>query len=264
MEDLVLLDADGRRQATHVDLHDTLQMLRCWRRALRGDDADLLRGARPGIDPMGGEPLGATLSRPIKFRGIRVGPPIAEQPKINEEAMLQWRRVLRSSEELPPALAAAVVWDAWQQLAPEPGGGWRGSLLAALILRHRGLAPLVLLPIDTGRKTSSYSQRPTDTPAQRLVGKIGWMHAAAVRSAKQISELVLARDIMLKRLATRRSHSRLPALLDLFIARPLVSIPLAARALGCSTQAVEKMLPLLGSTPRLMTERSRFRYWRVA
>jgi len=40
-------------------------------------------------------------------------------------------------------------------------------------------------------------------------------------------------------------------------------VPLAARHLGCSAQAIEKMLPLLGSLPREVTDRARFRAWTV-
>lgn len=264
MPDLILLDADGRRRSTHVDLLDTLQMLRGWRRAVRGDASELLRKERPGEDRATVDAPSSMLRKPIKLRGIKADRPIAEQPKIDEQAMLRWRRILRLTEALTPVLAAAVVWHAWRQLAPEPGGGWRGSLLAALVLRMRGLAASFLLPIDTGRKTSTYAARPTDTLDDRLLGMVSWMHAAAVRSSKQMNSLILARDGMLVRIAERRSHSRLPALLDLFISRPLVSIPMAAKMLDCSTQAVQKMLPHLGSSPTLMTERGRFRFWRVA
>ena len=65
------------------------------------------------------------------------------------------------------------------------------------------------------------------------------------------------------KLKGRRRSSRLPGLVDLLLSRPLVSVPLAAKALKCSNQAVEAMLPLLGSIPRELTGRGRYRVWGI-
>lgn len=49
----------------------------------------------------------------------------------------------------------------------------------------------------------------------------------------------------------------------MFLSRPLVTIPMAADHLEISHQAVERLLPKLGSTPRELTGRKRFRAWAV-
>lgn len=264
MMDLVLLDGEGRREQTHPDLLDTLSMLRTWRRAVAGDAFELLRAERPGIANGTISEPSDMLRMPIKLKGLKAGPPIGEQPQTDLHALEDWRRIVRSSERLTPLLAAAVAWDVWSSLVPEPGSGWRAALLAALVLRTRGVTSSYLLPIDSGRKLTPYKYDPDQPLDERLAGVISWMHAAAVRADKQFGTLALAESQMRRRVEARRRPSRLRALMELFLSRPLVSIPLAASHLGCSTQAVAKMLPLLGSTPVLMTERKRFRAWRVA
>jgi hypothetical protein len=245
-------------------LLDTLFMLRTFRRAAAGDAFELLRSDRPGIANGAIEIPSDPLRKPIKLKGYKAGPPIGEQPQTDVAALEQWRRMVRSTEGLTPLLAAAVAWDLWSILVPEPGSGWRASLLAALVLRKRRVTENYLLPIDTGRKLTPYRYDMDQSLEERLTGIISWMHAAAVRSDKQFGTLGQAQALMRRRIVGRRRRSRLAALMDLFLSRPLVSIPLAARHLQCSTQAVEKMLPLLGSAPVLMTERKRFRAWRVA
>ena len=61
----------------------------------------------------------------------------------------------------------------------------------------------------------------------------------------------------------RRRSSRLPGLVELFLSRPLVSIPMAAKALKVSNQAVAAMLPQLGSLPRELSGRERYRVWGI-
>jgi hypothetical protein len=64
------------------------------------------------------------------------------------------------------------------------------------------------------------------------MGMIGWMRAAAERAYKEFENLTLAKAQMRSCIAHRRRSSRLGKLIELFIARPLVSIPLASKELG--------------------------------
>jgi predicted transcriptional regulator len=64
-------------------------------------------------------------------------------------------------------------------------------------------------------------------------------------------------------LKNRRSTSRLPALADLLLSKPLVSVPLAAKELKVSTQAIEGMMGQLGSSARELTGRGRYRAWGI-
>ena len=262
VDELVLLSGGVRRQPGFPELVDTLNMLRTWRRALDDDAYDLLRADRPGIsNDVRPDPF-PVLRRPVNLRGVlkEVLPLV---PEIDIALREKWRRVWRAAQQLTPVLAAAVVWDCWMHLVPEAASGWRATLLAALVLRSMGTTSSLLLPIDCGWRVSQYRVKPNHTREQRLTGFITWVEAAASEGRKELSALNLANVQLRHHLRGRRRHSRLPALARLFLSLPLVSVPLAARHLGCSPQAVEKMLPLLGSLPRQVTEGERFRAWTV-
>jgi hypothetical protein len=88
--------------------------------------------------------------------------------------------------------------------------------------------------------------------------------AAAVKHASsELDGLESACERMRLKLKSVRSNSRLVDLIDLMMAKPLVSIPLAAKELRISKQALRLLIPRLGSTPREITERSRYRCWTV-
>ena len=58
----------------------------------------------------------------------------------------------------------------------------------------------------------------------------------------------------------RRNNSRLPQLIELFLSRPRVSAPLAAKLIGVTPKAIDLMLTQLGGAlPRELTDRHRYR-----
>jgi hypothetical protein len=64
--------------------------------------------------------------------------------------------------------------------------------------------------------------------------------------------------------AKTRSTSRLPELVNLFLSRPLVTVPLAAKLLQVTPKAVDLMLAQLGGArPRELTGRTRYRAWGI-
>ncbi|WP_227385993.1 helix-turn-helix domain-containing protein [Microvirga rosea] len=61
-----------------------------------------------------------------------------------------------------------------------------------------------------------------------------------------------------------RSNSRLPELVDLFLSRPLVTVPLGAKLLKVTPKAIDLMLTQLGGArPRELTGRTRYRAWGI-
>jgi hypothetical protein len=61
-----------------------------------------------------------------------------------------------------------------------------------------------------------------------------------------------------------RSNSKLPGLVELFLSRPLVTGPLAAKLLKVTPKAVDLMLAQLGGAlPRELTGRTRYRAWGI-
>ena len=84
------------------------------------------------------------------------------------------------------------------------------------------------------------------TWARVFAGLLEGVTAAAERGHKDLDRLTLAREVLGVRLKGRRSTSRLPALVDLLLSKPLVSVPLAAKELKVSPQAVEGMMGRAG------------------
>ncbi|WP_245444202.1 helix-turn-helix domain-containing protein [Microvirga sp. KLBC 81] len=61
-----------------------------------------------------------------------------------------------------------------------------------------------------------------------------------------------------------RSNSRLPELVELFLSRPLVTVPLGAKLLQVTPKAVDLMLARLGGAlPRELTGPTRCRAWGI-
>ena len=59
----------------------------------------------------------------------------------------------------------------------------------------------------------------------------------------------------------RRKHSKLPALVDLVLARPLVSAGMIAAELGITPRAAQDLVAALGL--REITGRGRYRAWGI-
>lgn len=259
LEDLVLADGDAMQGAGSAELSAARQTLLVLRRAAAADPVALLALPRPGEAETEIAHVGEAARR------YRQGVPDYFYDTDRDEAarLAGWRRVLREAERLPPLLAAAIAWDSWLVLEPEQRGSWRAPLIAALVLRKLGKTREFLLPIDTGRRHAKYRRHPLHGYEARMVGFLEWTLAAADRARKDLDALGLAALAMERHLEGRRRNSRLPALVQLFLSRPLVSIPMAAKALNVSQQAVDVMIRQLGSTPRELTGRGRYRVWGV-
>ena len=87
------------------------------------------------------------------------------------------------------------------------------------------------------------------------------MIAAAEFGLKEHDRLVLAKEMMERRLVGRRSSSNLPGLVELVMSRPLVSAGMVADTLEVTPRAALRMVEELGL--REMTGRGRFRAWGV-
>ncbi len=253
LEDLVLLDSHTYKGPGSIPLSSTLHVLQTWRAAHRSDAVSLLRAPTPGI--------GQATSELVDHAGKTnaVDGDIAGRA----QRLASWRRVLRASGKHPPLLAAAIAWDAWMMLEPERHGAWRAPLLAALTMKARGMTTSLLLPIDAGRRHAEYRRHHAHSFTARVIGFLSWTEMAAGQGMKVLDRLVLAEEQLRLRLGRSRRNSHLPQLADLFLSRPLVTVPMAAAHLGISHQAIERLLPQLGSVPREMTGRKRFRAWAV-
>ena len=68
----------------------------------------------------------------------------------------------------------------------------------------------------------------------------------AEQGLKDHDRWLLARGLLARKLAGRRKHSKLPALIDLVLARPLVSAGMIAADLGVTPRAAQDLVADLG------------------
>ncbi|KFG70988.1 helix-turn-helix domain-containing protein [Microvirga sp. BSC39] len=82
---------------------------------------------------------------------------------------------------------------------------------------------------------------------------------------KDLDRLILARELMNRVTAKTRSSSKRPELAELFLSRPLVTVPLGSKLLMVTPKAVDLMLAQLGGAlPYELTGRTRYsRVWGI-
>ncbi len=151
----------------------------------------------------------------------------------NEDARFdEWRGVLQQIGELPPVLQTIVAVDAWTELAVLQHAPWLGRLLTASILRQAGVTTLAhLATINLGLKSIPVERRRHRDREIRLLAIAHGLIAAAEFGLKEHDRLALARQMMERKLTGRRTSSKLPELIDLVMARPLVSAGMVVKTL---------------------------------
>ncbi|NNH41875.1 RHE_PE00001 family protein [Rhizobium laguerreae] len=179
----------------------------------------------------------------------------------DEDARLnEWRGVLRQAENLPAVLQAIVALDAWNELSVLQHAPWLGRLLAASILREAGITTGAhVAAINLGLKTIQVDRRRHRDRETRLLAIAHGLVAAAEIGLKEHDRLALARKMMERKLEGRRTSSKLPELVELVMARPLLSAGMVAKTLEVTPQAARRIVLELGL--REMTGRGRFRAW---
>ena len=181
----------------------------------------------------------------------------------DEDARLEeWRGVLRQAQELPAVLQAIVALDAWNELSVLQHAPWLGRLFSASILRQAGITSGAhLAAINLGLKTIAVDRRRHRDRETRLFAIAHGLIVAAEIGLKEHDRLTLAKTMMDRKLDGRRASSRLPELVELVMAKPLVSAGMVAKALEVTPQAARRIVLDLGL--REMTGRGRFRAWGV-
>ena len=124
----------------------------------------------------------------------------------------------------PAVAAAAVAWDAWLDLNLYTRQPWLGLIMAASILRARGLTSH-LLPLAAGFKQSKFRPQGREGTLEKLQGFCQVLEEAVEIANKDLERLILAQQLMNRVADKCRSNSSLPELVDLFLSRPLVTVP---------------------------------------
>ena len=181
----------------------------------------------------------------------------------DEDARLdEWRGVLRQAQDLPAVLQAIVALDAWNDLSVLQHAPWLGRLLAASILRQAAVTTGAhLAAVNLGLKTIPVDRRRHRHRETRLLAIAQGLISAAEIGMKEHDRLTLAKTMMDRKLEGRRTSSKLPELVELVMAKPLVSAKMVAKTLGVTPHAARRIVLELGL--REMTGRGRFRAWGV-
>ncbi|MBR0939230.1 RHE_PE00001 family protein [Bradyrhizobium jicamae] len=183
-------------------------------------------------------------------------------PDWDEEGRLEhWRGLVVQTRSMPPTLAAAIAADAWGVIEPLEHMPWLGRLLAASVLRDRGKTRAHLLCLHTGLKSIPRERRRPRDPAARLLVLLEAMTAAAEADRKDHDRWLMTRNLLARKLAGRRATSKLPALIDYVLAKPIVSAGMIAAELGITPRAAQNLVADLGL--REATGRGRYRAWGI-
>jgi hypothetical protein len=177
------------------------------------------------------------------------------------EPMSAWQSLRAITQSYPPLLAGAILWDGWEIYPSLQDRGWLGNLLVAAELRARKKTRAHLLCLNAALRNIRMERRRLRDQTARLIAFLEAIALAAESGGKDHDRWLLAKAQLERRLVGRRSSSRLPALVDLVMARPLVTSEIIAKELGVSQRAAQDMGRQLGL--REITGRGRYQAWGI-
>lgn len=197
-----------------------------------------------------------------KAQSLVVGELIIRDPDWDEGGRLsEWKTDMQQVAAMPPTLGAAILWDAWETLEPLQRQHWLGAQLVSSYLRARGKVASHLFGLNFGLKTIPRERRRSRDRTSRLVAGLDAMADGAELAMKEIIRLGQARDRLERKLQGKRSSSSLPGVVELLLARPIVSSSMIIKELKVSYRGALDLVAELGV--REVTGRGSFRAWGI-
>lgn len=175
----------------------------------------------------------------------------------------QWREILAGLPPVPVMLKAAIAWDAWLQVEPLHGSAWRAALMAAAVMRGGGLTLHHQFALGIGARKSRYRYDGRTPLEQRVAGFLDWVTIGATLGQDELKRLSLAHQVLGQVAQSKHVDSRLPALIDMVISRPLISAEIAQRELKLTSTGFRRLLKQLGTSVKELTGRRRYQVWGI-
>jgi hypothetical protein len=258
-------DAAGENLAEEADQADALVQEMAEIDAVLARSSRLLAGENLAPRAADGQDVGAAGQGANAREALpdSLGPLIRDLDGDEDQRLADWLAVVDRlrGENTPAVLAAAIAWDAWQDIEPLQHQHWLGNLLLAALLRERGKVASHLFCLNAGLRIVPRDRRKSPIRTTRLLAVLDAFAEAASAGLKELDRLALAKSQMERRLRNRRKNSSLPALIDLVLARPVASAGLIAKELKISQRAALGLVAELNV--REVTGRGRYRAWGI-
>jgi hypothetical protein len=223
-------------------------------------DAGLLAGELAAIDHVLNRGTKILAGGAIRAELVR-NPLIYDLDGEEGERLEAWRRAAAEAQSDSPVLAAALLWDAWETEPPLDRQAWLGPLLVSAVLRARQKTRAHLACVNFALRCVPREKRRSPDQAMRLAAFLEAITGGAEAGMKDHDRWLLKRKQLEGKLTGRRSSSKLPALVELMLARPIASAGMIAASLGVTPRAAQTMAAELGL--REMTGRGRYRAWGI-
>ena len=122
-----------------------------------------------------------------------------------ESRLAAWRRIADEAKFLPSLLAGALLFEAWQAIEPLQHRPWLGPLLVGGFLRQRGKTKTHLVCLNLGMRCVARQRRRATDGAGRLIAWSAAIAAAAEAGLREHDRLLLARQLLQRKLIGRRA-----------------------------------------------------------